>query len=239
VPHDFGIDYINIIKGLHYTLENKSKVANISLQPPEPYPFNEKEAMNIASRILSDSGVIVVIAAGNFGDRRGNSMNPWSVAPWVIGVGAAHSNGKKLWKYSSKGIAGDQLYHPTVVAPGVDIRSCGPDGKYTIESGTSCATAYVSGIALRLVEFINNIVKSPIISEWKNIAKTRFGTKIRPIQPYPYVIKMMIEDMAVEMPGYKRHEVGSGFIDENTATKYFKDFDLSDFIKLFAFNKKG
>jgi len=123
-----SLAYLNIIKGLHYVIEfNQSgkkqeiNVVNMSLQPLELYPFQEKEAMNIATPLLTERGIVVVIATGNYGDRGNNTLNPWSVAPWAIGVGTTYRDGKRLWERSSKGVLGDPLYHPTVVAPAVDI----------------------------------------------------------------------------------------------------------------------
>jgi hypothetical protein len=43
------------------------------------------------------------------------SLNPYSVAPWVIGVAAGTKDGK-LADFSSRGIEGDPLYHPTITA---------------------------------------------------------------------------------------------------------------------------
>ncbi len=127
IPDDYSLDYLRIVKGLHYVLEyNESEmhpgisVVNMSLQAPDSHLFEEKEAMNVATRILTERGIVVVIAAGNFGPEN-NSLNRWSVAPWVIGVGAGYADGKRLWERSSRGIPDDPLYHPTVVAPGVDV----------------------------------------------------------------------------------------------------------------------
>lgn len=257
VSVDMGFAYLDIIKGLHYVIEfNESgkkpeiRVVNMSLQPLEPYPFHEKEAMNIATRILTERGIVVVIAAGNYGDRGNNTLNPWSVAPWVIGVGATYPDGKRLWESSSRGIPNDLLYHPTVVASGVDIVSArspegiyeavDPQGRYTIASGTSFATPQISGISARTIQFIREgLAISPSISEWWHLTESKFGVKVCPIVSSPDVIKRMIEDMAIEMPGYERHEVGVGFVNNDIATKYFESFKLSNFIKIFAFAEGG
>ncbi|ODS35493.1 MAG: hypothetical protein A7316_07090 [Candidatus Altiarchaeales archaeon WOR_SM1_86-2] len=263
VPEDYGYDYLNIIKGLHWVGEpvwlspdgtcGKSKkidAVNMSLQPLEPYPFHEKEPMNVATRLLTEKGITVVVAAGNFGDRGDNTLNPWSVAPWVISVGAAYPDGKRLWEKSSRGIAGDPLYHPDVVASGVDSVSArspegiydavDPEGKYAILSGTSFATAKVSGIVALCVEFITDqLATSPSVPEWQYTLKSQFNARVCPIIPSPDVIKRMIEDMAVEMPMYETHEVGAGFIDRDIAVKYFEDFKFSNFIKVFASAEGG
>lgn len=49
--------------------------------------------MNVATRILAENGITVVVAAGNFGPAN-NTLNRWAVAPWAIGVGAAYADGQ-------------------------------------------------------------------------------------------------------------------------------------------------
>jgi hypothetical protein len=50
------------------------------------------------------------------------------------------------------------------------------------------------------------------IFEWQNSVKSQFSLNVRPITPSPDVIKRMIENMAAEMPTYRLHEVGTGFV---------------------------
>ena len=49
----------------------------------------------------------------------------------------------------------------------------------------------------------------------------------------------MIEDMAIEMPGYERHEVGAGFVNNDISARYFENFKLSNFIKVFVSTEEG
>src|SRR5213083_2889262 len=102
--------------------------------------FDPKDPINKATKKVHDKGVTVVFAAGNDGPDQ-NTLNPYSVAPWVIGAAAGcklvtpdptisaihcddptgQNRAPILADFSSRGIPGDPLYHPDITAPGVHI----------------------------------------------------------------------------------------------------------------------
>jgi hypothetical protein len=93
-------------------------IATITLGPVPLHGYDPNDPLNLATQRAARAGVTVVVAAGNEGQLiEGNSLNPWSVAPWVIGVGAASADGSQLLETSSRGVAG-QEFRPSVVAPG-------------------------------------------------------------------------------------------------------------------------
>lgn len=165
-------------------------------------PFDPEDPVSVASRVLHDRGITVVFAAGNEGSGN-NTMNPYADAPWVIGVAAADKQGR-LASFSSRGIPGDPIYHPTITAPGVAIVSTkanatplGQAGQctglstsetvwYACMDGTSMATPHVAGACALLLE--------------ANPALT------------PDAIKSTIVATATPMAGYGRHQVGAGFL---------------------------
>jgi len=131
------------LAGFDYILDHQAayniKVVNNSWGTSGP--FDPKDPINKASKKVHDKGITVVFAAGNDGPAQ-NTLNPYSVAPWVIGVAAgcktvpdptiskihcADQTGQNrdsvLADFSSRGIPGDPLYHPDVTAPGVHIVS--------------------------------------------------------------------------------------------------------------------
>ena len=156
--------------------EEVPSVMNLSVSHG-PRSYSPLEPMNLATCAGARQGLVFVFAVGNDGPNH-DTLSPWSVAPWAIGVGAVDKDGKRLWEHSSVGKPGDDIYHPTVVAHGIEVPVPGIDilepekkhGSYVIwlasgmeaepgeemvhVTGTSFATAQVSRICGYIVEFI-------------------------------------------------------------------------------------
>lgn len=142
-----------------------------------PGVFDPSDPVHVATRSLAEAGIVVLFAAGNFGDDEAEgTLSSLAVAPWVIGVASADLDGRRS-AFSSSGWAldnsaavevaaghvafeGDRLglYHPSVTAPGGGIRSsCGPSGGCepggtTTSAGTSMAAPQVAGLAALLLQ---------------------------------------------------------------------------------------
>ncbi|HEX8775662.1 MAG TPA: S8 family serine peptidase [Pyrinomonadaceae bacterium] len=74
--------------------------------------------INVATKRLHDQAqIIVVFANGNDGAAGPNSQNRWASVPWVFATGATTKQGR-LADFSSRGIFGDPVIHPTILVPG-------------------------------------------------------------------------------------------------------------------------
>lgn len=182
--------------------------------------FSPNDPINVATKQLYDvHQMAIVFAAGNAGPGE-NTLNPYSVAPWVIGV----ANGTKaglLANSSSRGIPGDPLYHPTITAPGTliaaarastgvlvtgvgavnDVTGCTRAEYvvyYTCISGTSMATPHISGVLALMMQ-------------------ARPGL-------HPDLLKQALVDTARPMfrpdgSQYAQFEVGAGYVDAYAAVQ--------------------
>ncbi|CAG1064988.1 minor extracellular serine protease Vpr [uncultured bacterium] len=101
-------------------------------------------------QVLSDAGIMTVFAAGNYGPNQYTSTSPAN-GPVPLSVGALDNLGN-LAGFSSRGpsACGGSIY-PLISAPGADIRTSDLTYggaiplSYSIVSGTSFASAHVSG----------------------------------------------------------------------------------------------
>lgn len=205
---------LTALQAFDWVLDNRDKygIRAISNSWGTRGSFSPDHPINVASKTAHDAGMVVVFSAGNAGPTP-NTLNPFCVAPWVICVAAGHKDGRTLADFSSRGIPGDPLYHPTITAPGVDIAAArattgivintffavdlinlGTDAVYyAVASGTSMATPHVSGTVALMLE------ANPGLT--------------------PDLVKFVLEETATAMPDYGEHEVGAGFLDAYEAVR--------------------
>ncbi|WP_155988634.1 S8 family serine peptidase [Paenibacillus massiliensis] len=124
----------NIINGLNWAIENNIKVINMS------FVGNEySESLHEAIQLAREHGILIIAAAGNNGKGE-NTMGYPALYPEVVAVGSVNQSHKR----STFSSTGNEL---DIVAPGSVTLSTYSHDSYKTLSGTSSATAYVSGSA--------------------------------------------------------------------------------------------
>ncbi len=223
------------LAGFDWILENRAKyniqVVNNSWGTEGAYDPDNPDV--VAAKKVYEAGIAVVFAAGNSGPDQ-NTMGIESVAPWVIAVGAGckttpvdmtgstvecnDGRSRLLSDFSSRGIPGDPLVHPDIIAPGSlivsaravtgavmngldalsDLQDCNVSTTHmqhhTCSSGTSMSAPHVSGVIALMEE--------------------ASGGRLTPAQAYSLLTRT-----ARPMPGYAEWEVGAGYLDAAAAVK--------------------
>lgn len=217
-----------VLEGLDYVLANRAaldiRVLNCSFSADTVFDVNDP--VNIATRLLTESGVNVVFSAGNNGPGQ-QTLNPYAIAPWVISVGSTDTSGR-LASFSARGLFASGLFRPTVVAPGVNVVSLRALGisnvtglqglvnadsqklssselpYYTTSSGTSFSAPQVAGAIALMLE--------------ANPALT------------PSEVRDILQRTATPLAPYLQHEVGAGMLNAHAAVleAAFPERDLGD-----------
>lgn len=114
---------------------------------------NTQDLFQESMRNLRAAGIEVVKSAGNQGPKAGTITSPGQY-PEVIATAAVDKDGK-VADFSSRGPApfprGSSTPKPDFAAPGVDVLSSVPGGRYGTMSGTSMAQPHMSGAILDIL----------------------------------------------------------------------------------------
>ncbi|MCJ1909671.1 S8 family peptidase [Planococcus ruber] len=179
-------EYAGIIDGIHYAVDwrgpkgERTSVISMSLGGPEDIP----ELYEAVKRAV-DAGIPVVCAAGNEGDdspQTDEFAYPGTYGE-VIQVGAVDFS-RKIAPFSNTNNEID------LVAPGMNIYSAYPGGKYASLLGTSMATPHVYG-ALALI---------------KNIAEKQFQRELTEAELYAQLVRRTVP------LGYPKTAEGNGLL---------------------------
>lgn len=122
--------------------------------------LNTSDPLSRGAEALWRCGLTVVAAAGNSGPAERTIKSPGN-NPNIITVGGIDENSMQIADFSSRGptIFG---FKPDLVAPAVDVVSCGNIEPYTTMSGTSVATPIVAGICADIKAKYPNINNNQI-----------------------------------------------------------------------------
>lgn len=125
-----------ILKSLDYAVTKNARVINMSFAGPHD------PAIERGLAVAAAKGIVLIAAAGNAGAK---SPPLYPAADRNVIAVSATDQSDQLFTQSNRG------RYVAIAAPGVDILSPAPDGKYQMSSGTSLSAAYVSGVAALMI----------------------------------------------------------------------------------------
>lgn len=168
-----------ILRGLDHAIQKGVRIINMSFAGPYDVMIERK------LKEAHDKGIILVAAAGNAGPKS-PPLYP-AADPNVIAVTAIDVNDQPF-KMANQG------KHVAIAAPGVDILVPAPNDAYQLTTGTSVATAHVSGVIALMLE------KRPDLS--------------------PDDVRAILASTAKPLPGTKPTQTGAGLINPAQAMDY-------------------
>jgi subtilisin family serine protease len=126
-----------IVKGFDWAIARGARIINMS------FASERDPLLEIVLKAAHDKGVILVAAAGNSGPKSA-PLYP-GADPKVIAATAVDQN-DALFAGANRG------RYVAVAAPGVDVLVPAPEGTYQLTTGTSVASAEISGIIALLLQ---------------------------------------------------------------------------------------
>lgn len=186
-------DYRSITNAIRWATKwrgpkgEKVRVINMSLGGPVPDKRQYQAILDACAE-----GIMVVVASGNEGDADENTLEFGYPAlyPECITVAASNEE-KKLARFSNNSRQVD------VIAPGVNVLSTYPVGKYAVLNGTSMATPHIAG-ALALII---------------NIGEKHFERELTESEIYALLVSTCCS------LGYKASSEGHGLVDLSSLNK--------------------
>jgi serine protease AprX len=204
-----------ILSGFDYLLGNAAafnvRVVNCSFSANTVFDVNDP--VNVATRMLTDNGVNVVFSAGNTGPGT-DSLNPYSVAPWVISAGATDNAGK-LADFSSRGEFGSPLFRPTLVAPAVKTVSLRASTLATVASVEGVAANDLSTISATELPYYT-MGNGTSFSAPQVAGAIALMLEVNP-NLTPAQVRDILQRTATALPPYYTYEVGAGMLNAQAA----------------------
>jgi filamentous hemagglutinin family protein len=156
---------VKIIRGLDYAVQHGAKIVNMSFAGPyDP-------ALAQALQVTREKGVLIVAAAGNAG-AKSPPLYP-GADPNVMAITATDER-DRLFAGANQG------KYVALAAPGVNILVPAPNGGVQMTTGTSVATANVSGVAALLLAEKSSRTPEDIRAILVSTAKHLGATGINP-----------------------------------------------------------
>jgi hypothetical protein len=222
-----------VVEGLDWVMANRERygirVVNNSWGS-QFKPFDSEDPVNLATKLLADSGVVVVFANGNDSDEM--AMNPYAVPPWVLPV-AAGTKDRQVADFSSGGIEGDTvglgfadvdvagetrkpldmgLYHPAVTTTGDSVVSTRANGTVVPLTAVPADVKYVPPQYLPYYTTLSGTSMAAPETAGVVALLLEAAPELNPLQ-----VRRILQITARPIPGAAFHRQGYGYTDAGAA----------------------
>jgi serine protease AprX len=186
------------------------------------------DPLTLAAKALTDRGIVVVTAAGNFGRNAAGELQFGGItapanAPWVLTVGASSTNGTltryddSMASFSSSGPTNiDFGAKPDLVAPGMGTVSLAAAGSTFYATKSQFLISGKPGQGKKYLTLSGTSMAAPVVS----------GTVALMMQANPTLtpnlVKAILQYTAQEYPGYSPLRQGAGFLNALGAVRLAK-----------------
>jgi subtilisin family serine protease len=201
----------------------------------------ETSRNSIAASIAASKGIIVVVSAGNDGNKSWHFIGTPADAKNILAVGAINSD-RGIANFSSFGPTSDGRIKPDITALGVDATVQSAPDKFGTVSGTSLSSPLISGLTACLVQAFPNETSSNIIDAIKmsadryNNPNDTFGYGIPDFQKAYYLLEAKEIN---EIVGYDNKNI-LAFPNPFSGNITFKlNFPLGEKINITCYNITG
>lgn len=156
------IEEDNWVAGIEWLEARGIDVASSSLgysefdDPSQNYRFADLDGKTAtttkAAEIAAQKGVVVVVSAGNEGDKPWRHVLTPADGPHVLAIGAVDFDGRRVG-FSSLGPTADGRIKPDVMALGSDVTVVQPGSRniFTTSSGTSFSCPLAAGVVAQML----------------------------------------------------------------------------------------
>ena len=195
-------NFLDVIRAVQWVTTNKDRlgirVLNLSVSASDELHYHI-DPLNRALTKAWDSGLVVVVSAGNTGPDDSTITAPGN-NPWLISVGAASINIPdqiEVAPFSGRGPTASGHIKPNIVAPGVRLKGLLPstakrpkheptemsDDGLWVTSGASQASAVVAGMVTLLLEARPDLSNDDVKCLLSNSASPLFRQAQTPLSP--------------------------------------------------------
>lgn len=196
-------NFLDVIRAVQWVIANKERigirVVNLSVSASTELPYHI-DPLNRALTEAWDSGLVVVVSAGNQGPTPSTVTAPGN-NPWLISVGAANFNSSRetidVAPFSGRGPTASGHIKPNIIAPGVRLAGLLPqkamrpnhepveltEAGLWITSGASQASVVVAGMAALLLEARPELSNDDIKCLIANSSRPVIGDGQTPLSP--------------------------------------------------------